>query len=303
MDNILIGIDIGGTKTALIKGDKYCNIFDRIEFKTESRLGPESFFERLTSNISRFQNSKPAGIGISVGGPLDTSKGIIYNPRHLPWGEVNLRAFFEEKYDCSVKVEHDAKAGALAELKLGAGKGYKNIVFLTLGTGLGAGIIINGEIYRGSKGFSGEVGHIKLTEEFPFRYGRYCGGDGIAKLANNMYPEVFDSAVSCKDVSAAARNGSAEAMKVLEKSGKYMGRGLSILMDILDPDRIILGALSWRLPESWLETALKVVDKESLAGVSARERIVSSGLKERIGDYAALVTATRSIEEGSVIVH
>ena len=289
--SVLLGIDIGGTKTALVRGNERLEITDRIEFPTLSEMGAGRFFENLLAVLDGFLDTDPTAIGISVGGPVDPERGIIYNPRHLPWGEVDLKKPLNARYGCPVNVEHDAKAGAVAEFVLGAGMGFRNMVFLTLGTGLGAGIIIDGTIYRGYRGFSGEIGHMKVSEEFPYRYGRHCGGDGIAKLSHQMYPESFLEDITCKELGQRAHAGDVLALEVLKKSGSHLGHGLAVMMDMLDPDRIVLGGLSWRLPEIWLSTALAVAETESMAGREVRTRIVKAALGEKIGDFAALVTA------------
>ena len=297
----LLGIDVGGTKTAIILGDEDFHIIDRKEFPTNPEDGFRAFLEHLSINTAPMINKVDLNaVGISIGGPLDARKGILYNPPHLGWGKAPLGEEMRKIFYVPVKVEHDAKAGALAEWKMGAGKGFLNIVFLTLGTGLGAGIIVNGKVYRGASDTAGEVGHIRIEEDGPLVYGKvgsweaYCSGDGISKLAHFMFPLPFVD-VTAAEISNLAISGDPKAVKVLRKSGEYLGKGLAILFDILDPDRIILGSLSWRLPDLWIDTAKDVVKREALEGKKAVPRIVKSELRDKIGDFAALIVASEAM--------
>ncbi|MGC8818779.1 MAG: ROK family protein [Athalassotoga sp.] len=300
IDKYLVGLDIGGTKTAIVVGNEKFEIIKRYEFPTKPKLGFSDFFARLLNYLSEIDSI--GAIGVSVGGPLDAEKGIIYNPPHLGWGTVYLLDEMKKHFECPVKIEHDAKAGAIAEFELGAGRGFRNIIFLTLGTGLGAGIIINGEIYRGSSNMAGEVGHIRIAEDGPEVYGKsgswesYCSGDGIAKLARYLFPDHFSRRTTAQDISKMALSGDEKSAEVLKKSGRYLGIGLANLFDIFDPDRIILGSLSLRLPDIWLEEAKNTLVKEAL-DAQAVNKVVKSMLGERIGDYAALITAFKALKE------
>lgn len=301
MNKFYLGIDIGGTKTAIVLSDLDLKIIEKREFKTIPGNGFENFIINIEKNLTKFKFSEIISVGISVGGPLDVCKGILYNPPHLQWGEVNLINEIKKIISAPILIEHDANAGAYAEYKLGAGKGLHNIIFLTLGTGLGAGIIINDKLYRGKMGTAGEIGHIRLDKKGPFLYGKegswesFCSGAGIAKYAEYLYPDLFKNTTT-KDISNYARKGEEKAIDVLVKSGTYMGKGLSILFDTLDPDAIILGNIGWKLPDCWLNYAKKVILEETLNGTEAIKRIKKSMLKEKIGDYASLLVAKRALE-------
>ncbi|MGC8612575.1 MAG: ROK family protein, partial [Athalassotoga sp.] len=159
-------------------------------------------------------------------------------------------------------------------------------------------------IYRGANNLAGEVGHVRISEDGPEVYGKagswesYCSGDGIAKLANHILPDHFDKKITAQGISKLAISGDQKAIEVLKKSGKYLGIGLANLFDIFDPDRIILGSLSLRLPDIWIDEAKEIVKKEALDGPNAVNRIVKSALGERIGDYSALITAYKALKEG-----
>ena len=251
-------------------------------------------------------------IGISCGGPLDSRAGIIQSPPNLPgWDEIAITDIFKNKFGVEVYLQNDANACALAELKFGAGKGSDNIIFLTFGTGLGAGIIINGAIYAGTNDMAGEVGHIRLAKEGPEGYGKegsfegFCSGAGIARMGKKIAREKFIEGdriwsieseedinnITTKDLAQKAVNGDATALDLFKKSGSYLGTGLSILIDILNPQRIILGGVYARHPELFYATCLQIIEQEALT--SAREvcEILPSGLGEKLGDFASLSIA------------
>jgi len=303
MKKYYLGIDVGGTKTALILADEKLNIETKKEFGTLPKQGFNNFIKKIEMNLNEFEKDKIISAGISVGGPMDVEKGILYNPPHLNWGNVNIIDEIKKLITVPIYIEHDANAGAYAEHLLGAGKGLPNIIFLTLGTGLGAGIIVNNKMYRGKTGIAGEIGHIRLENEGPFLYGKkgswesFCSGAGIAKYAEYLYPEDFPDTTT-RDLSKKAKSGDEKALDVLKRSGKYMGKGLSILFDILDPDAIILGNIGWKLPSVWLDEAKKVVIEETLNGYESAKIIKKSLLRETIGDYSSLLVAKSNYERG-----
>ena len=145
---MIIGLDIGGTKTAVVTGNPRGEILSRRQFMTVPERGFDKVFEELTAAIGRTLAETPEpvkAISVSIGGPLDILKGIVNSPPNLPgWNNIPLKELLITKFSLPVFVEHDGNAGALAEFYFGAGKGFRNIVFLTMGTGLGAGMILDG---------------------------------------------------------------------------------------------------------------------------------------------------------------
>ena len=154
-----IGIDIGGTKCAVTLGDSEGRIVRKIRFETTDR---DSTLKKILDAVAEMGECD--SIGISCGGPLDEKNGIILSPPNLPgWDDVHIVDMIKERFSVPVRLMNDANACAIAEWRFGAGVGCDNMVFLTFGTGLGAGLIINGRPYSGSIGFAGEVGHIRLA--------------------------------------------------------------------------------------------------------------------------------------------
>src|SRR5450759_834877 len=161
-----LGIDIGGTKCAVIAGTEDMEILEKINFPTETHKGPAHAINLLLNGAGSITEKLGLqglqSIGISCGGPLDSKKGLVQSPPNLPgWDNIPIVQLFNEKFHVPVFLQNDANACALAERKSGAGKGMENMIFLTFGTGMGAGIIADGRLYSGTNDLAGEVGHIR----------------------------------------------------------------------------------------------------------------------------------------------
>jgi glucokinase len=302
--NAILGLDIGGTKTAIVVGTYEGEILHRTTFSTATERGFEFSFRRIcaraTSSLrwSNQERLKIDAISVSIGGPLDIEKGMIHSPPNLPgWNDIPLKKMLREKFSLPVSIEHDGNAGALAEFFFGAGRGFRNIVFLTLGTGLGAGIILDGKIYRGTNDNAGEVGHIRIARTGPEAYGKkgswegYCSGTGMAKLARGMHPSKWKAGVTAQDIVKAAKRGDPDALKVVRASARFLGQGLATLADILNPEVIILGSLGARLGNLLIKPAVDAMEREATPRAFAACRVVPAALGERIGDVAALMAA------------
>ena len=250
-----------------------------------------------------------AGIGIACGSPLDTEKGIIHAPSKLQsWRDVPIVKIFHERYQVPAFVDNDANAGAIAEFRFGAGRGCRNMVFLTFGTGMGAGLILDGRIYRGTNTYAGEVGHIRLAPEGPVGCRKagsvegFCSGGGIAQIAREEYKRF--KGVTClppepttRDVGEAAEKGDVLALRIFEISGHHLGKALAILLDVLNPERIIMGSIFNRC-EKFLRPAMEEsLRAEALSYTYDVCQILPSGLGEKIGDYAALSVAYNALRD------
>jgi glucokinase len=300
----ILGFDIGGTKTSLILGDSNGKIYEKTTFPTLAAEGFKKSFNVIKNEAKSFiGNLKTDGysidmLSVSIGGPLKIEKGIILNPPNLPgWDNIPLKKLLEKEFKTECYIEHDGNAGALAEFYFGAGKGFKNVIFLTMGTGMGAGIILNGNIYRGSTDTAGEVGHMRIAEDGPLVYGKkgsyesYASGNGIAKLANLHFPDRYNKKTSAKDVIDDYKKGLKEAKYVINLSAKYLGRGLALIADILNPEIIIIGSLAVRMGNMLLTPAIKEMKKEALEETFKNCKVVPSKLGEKIGDIASLCAA------------
>lgn len=313
-----LGFDIGGTKCAVIlgKGEMPENheelIIDKISFPTLVERGWEKTVREMLDSadeLLRRNNVKSAvyelrGIGISCGGPLDSKKGTINCPPNLPdWDNVPICDIFEKHFGKRPVLQNDANACAVAEWKFGSGKGTENMIFLTFGTGMGAGLILDGKLYAGTSDTAGEAGHIRLSRDGPEGYGKkgsfegFCSGGGIARLAamliekakeNKETSVLFEGEVSAKTVAIAAKNGDRLAQRVYNICAEKLGLGLSILIDILNPEVIVIGSIYSRDKELFDGIIGKVIEKEALPHAYKVCKILPASLGNAIGDYAAL---------------
>ena len=295
--SISIGLDIGGTKCAVSTGEcteDSIKILSREEFPTAG-LSWMQVLEEFSKRIETFSKEvKVSAIGISCGGPLDSQKGLILSPPNLPgWDNVPIVKFFADRFDVPVHVQNDANACALAEYRFGAGRGTRNMVFMTFGTGLGAGIVIDGKLYSGTNDNAGEIGHIRLAPEGPLGYNKegsaegFCSGAGIARLAKIR--KGLD--LTAKEIFQRVREGDPDCTEVFRESAEKLATILAFTIDILNPEVITLGGVFMRNADLFMKLVDPILDKEALPLSRKVCRIVPAGLGESVGDYAALAVA------------
>jgi glucokinase len=313
--NALVGVDIGGTKTAVLVSLEAPSVLDRIEFPTKPQKGAEPALALIKAGIRDLiarHRLKPTAIGVSCGGPLDHIRGIIQAPPNLStWVDVPIKSILEKEFGVTCRLENDANAGAVAEHRFGAGRGCLNMVFLTMGTGLGAGIIADGRLYHGANDFAGEIGHVRLTRTGPVGYHKagsvegWASGGGMVQVAvktvkaaiKRKEPTLLteqlkqDKPITARDVALAARKGDAVAARILRSTARRLGETMAILVDILNPERIVVGGLAVRLGDTLLGPAREVLLREALPYSTAVCQVVPAELDERIGDVAALCVA------------
>ncbi len=302
-----IGIDISGTKCAVVLGNEKGEILKKERFLTTN-------VTETLKNIFDAVESMGAceRIGISCGGPLDAKRGIIQSPPNLPgWDNIPITDMLTERFGVPARLCNDADACALAEWKYGAGKGTEHMIFLTFGTGLGAGLILNGRLYSGACGMAGEVGHIRLSDTGPVGYGKhgsfegFCSGGGIANLGKQMIAQAYErgetvsmikdcaalDTVTAKTIADAAMQGDALAQEIYRASAEKLGMGLSYLIDIFNPERIVIGSVFARSESLFRKTMETVIQSEALEQSRQICQIVPAALGDAIGDVAALSVA------------
>ena len=289
-----IGLDIGGTKCAISTGesaDGKIKILSRQEFPTAGLSWHQVLdeFARRIEGLSAF-----SAIGISCGGPLDSKRGVILSPPNLPgWDNVPIVRFFEERFHVPAAVQNDANACALAEYLYGSGRGVRNLVFMTFGTGLGAGIVIDGRLYSGSNDNAGEIGHIRLAPTGPVGYNKegsaegFCSGAGMARLAKIR----MGLDLTTKELFARVRSGDPDCTEVFRESAEKLATILAYTIDILNPEVIALGGVFMRNADLFMPLVDPILDREALPLARKACRIVPAELGENIGDYAALAVA------------
>ena len=288
------GLDIGGTKCALVTGTEDCQVLSRCAVATADFASWQSLLEAL---LAQAPQEAPAAIGVSCGGPLDSRNGRILSPPNLPgWDDVPIVEWLKSRVGAPAFLQNDANACALAEWRFGAGRGCENMVFLTFGTGFGAGLILDGRLYSGTNDMAGEVGHVRAAADGPVGYGKagsyegFCSGGGIRQLAGG---------VSAKEVVARAEAGDAQMQAVLEKSAQRLGACLAMLIDLLNPQKIVIGSIYARAEKWFRETALRVIEEEALVYPRRVCSIVPAALGDAIGDVAALSVAIHGRKMGA----
>lgn len=319
----LLGLDVGGTKCAAILGRICCPdgespVMDKIKFDTEVKKGYEQtiahFFDAIDELLSRngVQKEEIKAAGISCGGPVDSRQGLILSPPNLiGWDRVPITTMVSERYGFPAYLQNDANACAVAEWKYGAAQGYSNVIFLTMGTGMGAGLILDGRLYSGANDMAGEVGHVRLNSYGPAGYGKagsfegFCSGGGIARLASTRVlehiqqgekPELCPDLASmesldCKRLAEFARKGDALALSIWNEAGQWLGKGVAMLVDILNPELVVIGSVFERCEEFLAPSMQEILKQECLPLSQKAVKVVPARLGDSIGDYAALGVA------------
>lgn len=312
----VLAIDLGGTKivTAIIseKGEmlarKYC--------LTLADEGPERVISRILSagehlfNVGDISPSQLSGIGIAAAGAIDVEKGIITLSPNLPgWHNIPLRGIVEEKYKVDTFLINDASAAALGEHRFGAGRGTKNLIYITVSTGIGGGIIINGKLYFGSSGGAGEIGHMTIDVNGPRCN---CGNTGcletlasgtaIAKEAIRRISRGEKSSlikmvagkienITAEEVSLAAQDGDSLALEVIAKAASYLGTGMVNLVNIFNPEMIVIGGGVAKIGDLLFEPVRQAVKERAFPLLSQAVRIVPAELGDDAGLFGAAIFA------------
>lgn len=251
-------------------------------------------------------------LGIVCGGPLDERARLILSPPNLPgWEQVDVSTPFEQRLGVRPTLHNDANAGALAEWLWGAGRGARNLAFLTLGTGLGAGLILDGRLYRGATGLAGELGHWRLAADGPVGHGKagsfegFCSGGGIADWAQSLALEALESgnpnalapthrdvgSITARTVGKAADAGDPQAIAIWSEVGAKLGLSVALLVDLLNLETVVLGGIYCRQRARLEAPTLAAFEAEATPEAAAACRIVPSELGEEIDAWAGLAAA------------
>ena len=319
MKTHVVGIDIGGTKLATVVADSTGHILSKVRKPTLAERGPEYALQLLfdmvreTVEQANLEQQSISAIGVSCGGPLDTKTGIVYSPPNLPgWDALPLKAQLESEFQIPVTIENDANASALAEFRFGGGRGYDAVLYMTMSTGIGGGIVINGEIYHGANDSAGEVGHQILLPDGPLcgcgKRGcleALCSGPAIAlraqeairkQLANgeasatrllNFANNSIEN-VKSEHVLQAARTGDALALQLVDETAYYMGWGIANLVNILNPDIVLLGTIAIAAGDLLLNPIRKTVSELAMTRPAEVVKIAPAQLGDALGDLAAI---------------
>ncbi len=314
----IVGFDVGGTKCAVTLARTAENDLPEILYKTKFPTEadkPYTVLEQFKTELdailqkSSLAYSDIVGIGISCGGPLNSETGTVMCPPNLPkWDNIKICEYFEKPTGIPCHLQNDANACAVAEWKYGAGKGLKNMAFLTFGTGLGAGLILDGKLYRGTNDNAGEIGHVRLEPDGPIGYGKagscegFCSGGGIRQMGvfamkkygkeSALYKacEGNEENVNAKIIADLAYKGDEICLGIYNRCAEKLGLTISILCDIIDPEAVVIGGIFMRSDDLLADGIMETMKKEALVPC----KVLKAGLGEKVGDYAAL-----SIAEGN----
>ena len=307
----MIGLDIGGTKCAVCIGesrDGKITVTDKRVFATAG-VNPYDMLEQLCAAAEQMTDDL-SRVGISCGGPLDTKRGLILSPPNLPsWDEIPVVEWVEKRLSCRAALRNDADACALAEWRYGAGRGSDSMVFITFGTGFGAGVIVNGKLWQGATGRAGEIGHVRLAKRGPLGYYKhgscegFCSGGGIAKQGRAAVKKALAEGVklpycateaeldgiNARVLAEYARMGEPIAKGVYDAVAARLGESVAILFDVIDPEVVVIGSIFERSEDLLRPEMERVLFREALRGADCR--VVPAVLGDSIGDIAAICVA------------
>lgn len=308
MKKVFCGIDLGGTTINIGMLTTDGAILATKHVISAVERGPDDVISRIADAVADCRKSVGngysfAGVGLGVAGLVDNQKGVLREATNFPgWINVALGARLQESLKASVVVDNDANVAALGEYAFGAGRGYPYLMMVTLGTGVGAGLILNGQIYRGAYGAAGEFGHITIDKNGPLcACGRrgcieaYIGKNGILRIARDhlpLYPQSRLAALDInkltpKDIFRAAKAGDELARLVFYDAGDNLGYGLGSVVNLLNIQRIILGGGVAAAGHFILESAQKRLDKMSLNNSEKPVQIIRAKLAEKAGFVGA----------------
>ena len=317
----VMGVDIGGTKIAICLSMSDGTLISSARVSNHDRA-PEDVLPELAAagkkllDDAGFAGGKLRAIGIGSPSPMDWHNGIILGPYNMPlWKHVPIRDFFADAFGAQTFFDNDANAAGLAEWLFGAGRNTQNMLYLTMSTGIGAGIIVNGRILRGRDNYGGEVGHMVLDVNGPVctcglhgDYEAFCGGKAIALRLQQELADKPDSAImqaaggkaeniDMKALEIAVRAGDAYACSIWDAMIERNAQAMGMLMNIFNPEIIALGTIAIRTGDLFMKPLLERVGKYSWKQMRDGCSIVTSKLGGNIGELSGAAVALYSLYE------
>ncbi|MFL6074219.1 MAG: ROK family protein [Mycobacteriales bacterium] len=307
-DRVVLGLDIGGTKLAAGVVDAAGRVRSFLVTPTYAEAGPGAVLDRLFAlghrAVAAAGPAELAGVGVGCGGPLDPVAGVAQCPPHLPgWTDVPVVRRVEDVFGLPAVLDNDATAAAAGEHRFGAGRGLRHLVYLTLSTGVGGGVVLDGSLYRGATGNGGELGHVRVTGgDRPCACGRtgcleaYVSGTNIAArareaLAAGAGPSVLTPAATAADVAAAARHGDPLASRIWAETVALLADGLTSLVNLFEPQIVVLGGGVTRSGEALLGPVRAAIRANALVPALRHTPVVLSTLGDRVGVAGAAAVA------------
>ncbi len=307
----MIGVDLGGTnlRTALLSQDG--EVLDKRKEATHATQGWHKVIARLIENIRQQQNigiqkgMAVAAVGVGAPGVIQIDTGIVVKSPNFPdWNNLPLKAELERELRIPVFIENDANAAALGEQWRGAGRGIESMILLTLGTGVGGGIVLNNRIWQGADGMAGEIGHMTLIPD-----GRLCGcgntgclemyasARGIVQNYREALAATGTHDVTAEQVYQAARNGEDAALRAMREMGRMLGIGIANLINIFNPQMIVLGGGVKDAWELFMGTMQEEILHRAFRIPAERTRIVPSLLGDDAGMIGSAAVALQKMNQ------
>lgn len=260
MSQYVFGVDIGGTTVKLGYFDAEGNVLDKWEIPTRKEENGSNILPDIAASIEKkikdagIDRKDVVGVGVGAPGPVD-SEGVIYKAANLGWGVFSIKETLENILKLPVMAGNDANVAALGEMWKGGGQGYKDLVVVTLGTGVGGGIIVNGKMLTGANGAGGEIGHIHVEDAEQEACGcgnkgcleQYASATGVTRLAKRKLESTSQDSVlrtstlSAKSVFDAVKAKDPVAMEIAEQFGQYLGEGLAAIACVTNPEAFVIG--------------------------------------------------------------
>ncbi len=309
----VVGIDMGATHLRMVVSDFSAHVLEELELPFSVVEGPinclslvDQQFTQLLAKIGLMPD-QITSVGMDVPGPVVANAGKVSNPPIMPgWDEFPIRNHLEDLWHLPISISNDAELGALGEWAYGAGRGENNLAYIKVGTGVGAGLLLDGQIYRGATGTAGEIGHITIEENGPLctcgNYGcleAVAGGLAIARKAREAIENGRRTQLSALppekilavDVARAAQQGDLVAQQIITDAGRYLGIAIASLVNIFNPGMVVIGGGVSQLGDLLLEPIRKTVVERSLHASAKAVRITSAVLGMRASSMGAVVQA------------
>lgn len=302
-NRFIVSVDLGGTNLKVALLDLKYRIKDKKVLSTKRLIKKEALILAIIDSINktlennRLNKANILGVGLGLPGPIDTERGIVHFFPNIPgWKEVDLKRILERKLKLPVFLDNDANMMSLAEYKLGAAQGSKYAVCLTLGTGVGAGIVIADRLYRGASNASGEIGHIPINERGPICN---CGGRACLEtyIGNNKIlreaKRVFKRNISLEELSRLAKRKNKQALDIWLEVGRRLGIALVGVVNLLNPDCIVIGGGVANAGKMLFDKVKEVISKQAMSVQARGVKIV----KAKLGSDAGLIGAAIFVKE------
>jgi glucokinase-like ROK family protein len=310
----IVGVDMGASHISILISDFAARVLDDMEVPSDVSLGPKVCLSRIDEAVQSLLGKNGLtiqhvlAVGLGVPGPIVAEAGLVSTPPIMPgWHNYPIRTHLEKVWNCPVSVNNDAELGALGEWAYGAGRGERHLAYIKVGSGVGAGLLLDGRIYRGATGCAGEIGHITILNDGPqCSCGNYgclealSGGHAIARRAQEaisagkrtiICAQKPETAISARDVIAAARLGDLVAQQIVAEAGAYLGTAVASLVNLFNPNVIVVGGGVSFMGDLLLEPIRKGVRERSLPSAGQAVRISAALLGRRSSAMGAVVQA------------